>query len=242
MAAIRKADFARQAGVSPAAVSKACERGALIVTPVPGGDARVDPEHPANAHFLALHAQGYDSRGRPMPSYSRAGRPRPGNGVAAAAVQRGKAAHPSSGSSGRTSPSAGSAAAFDVDGIDLAQAISGLSLGGLASDAALDGELRRLQVSSGALLDLDRLLGNVANSIADGFNREGGMLVAVLNGIDQRLAALEQHAAGNEVAAAFARIEAGLGGQGEATRHRLDGVAEQIRRLIEVLAHHAERR
>ena len=143
MAAIRKAT--RTSGRCRAAVSKACERGALIVTPVPGGDARVNPEHPANAHFLALHAQGYAAAGgRCLRIQSRAARQ--GNGVAAAAVQRGKAAHPSSGSSGQTSPSAGSAAGFDVDGIDLAQAISGLSLGGLASDAALDGELRRFQV------------------------------------------------------------------------------------------------
>jgi hypothetical protein len=287
MARLLQVEFARKGGVSKQAITKALRHGKLVRDPAGG----IDPEHPVNTAWLALHREDFDSRGRDMATHSHAGRP-----LAAAAVGRGKAAASALGAPRRN---AGSAAAQDADaqlrtgvhldelhrddegGIDLAQLAAELRLDELSSGAALDNELRRLQVSGGALLDLDRLLGNVARTIADGFNREGEMLVAVLTGIDARLAALKQHGAGSDraevvtrlaalaegltgvpadiaelgrrlvpleqrlpdgLAAGFAKMETLLSGQGETTRHRLDSVGEQIRRLIEVLARHAERR
>jgi hypothetical protein len=58
-----------------------------------------------------------------------------------------------------------------------------------------DTGLHRLPLTATAHLDLDRLLSNIAGSIADGFNREGDLLVAVLTGIDDRLTAIERRAA-----------------------------------------------
>jgi hypothetical protein len=185
--AIRKAEIARQAAVSAAAVSKAADAGRLIVD----GAGLIDPAHPTNAQWLALHAQGYDSRGRPMSTHANTGRWR-----TARPQDERKEPKPGFAAGKRNLHSAGSAAASDDDGIDLAQLAAELRLDELSSGAALDDELRRLQVSSGAVLDLDRLLGNVARSIADGFNREGGLLVQVLSGIDDRLIALERRSDG----------------------------------------------
>lgn len=83
-------------------------------------------------------------------------------------------------------------APLDEGGIDLAQLAAELRLDELPPRPALDEEQRRLRIPGSALLNLDGLLNNVAKSIADGFNREGGMLVKVLTGIDDRLTAIER--------------------------------------------------
>ena len=119
----------------------------------------------------------------------------------------GERSAPPSGTPGRNGPSAASAAAFDVDGIDLDQAIAELRLGELSFDAALDGERHHLPVSSGALLDLDKLFDNLARVIAGGLNDGHERLTQVLLGIDRRLNAIEQHGTSGNGAAVLARFD-----------------------------------
>ena len=198
MAGVLQVEFARKGGVSKQAITKALRAGKLVRGPTGG----IDPAHPVNAAWLALHRDDFDSRGREMATHSHAGRPPATEpaGVAKAGPRRSRAGT----GNGRL---AASAAAFDDGSVDLAQLAAELRLDELSSGAALDDELHRLQVSGGALLDLDRLLGNIAKSIADGLNDGHGRLAAVLLSIDQRLATFERYAAGNDGAAALARFD-----------------------------------
>jgi hypothetical protein len=241
MPGLTQTALAARAGIKQPSVHRAVRRGRLLA----GDDGLIDPDERHNAEWLRLHVEGFDSAGRALA----ANHHRPV--VAPAEARNGRPSDPS----GRNGGSAGSAAAHDNGGLDLAQLAAELRLDELSPRPAIDREPQRLPVSGGALLDIPRLIDNLAKVVADSLNREGELLVAVLNGIDERLVALERRVASNDGAEILARLAtlaegltgvpagiAELGGQAEGTRHRLDVIAEQIRRLIEVLARYAERR
>ena len=60
MARLNQSEFARRAGVTPQAVSKALRAGHLIAGP----DGRLDPAARPNRHWLGLHQNGWNSRGQ----------------------------------------------------------------------------------------------------------------------------------------------------------------------------------
>jgi hypothetical protein len=105
---VRKIEIARRAGVSPAAVSKACDRGWLVVD----AEGMIDPDHATNVRWLSLHSEGYDSRGRAMSTHSRAGRPKP---MSATAAEKGRRPSTMAGRHGR--PAAASFSEADLDGL-----------------------------------------------------------------------------------------------------------------------------
>jgi hypothetical protein len=173
-------EFARTAGVSKQAITKALRHGKLA-RDAGGG---IDPEHPVNAAWLALHRDDFSSNGR-ADTHSHAGRLPAAEPASAAKVAPRHSLR-------RTETGNDPSAPLDEGGIDLAQLAAELRLDELPPRPALDEEQRRLRIPGSALLNLDGLLNNVAKSIADGFNREGGMLVKVLTGIDDRLTAIER--------------------------------------------------
>jgi hypothetical protein len=60
VATVRKSEFARLAGCSPAAVTLAVKSGALVAE----DDGRIDIERPGNKFWLGMHQQGFGSNGR----------------------------------------------------------------------------------------------------------------------------------------------------------------------------------
>jgi hypothetical protein len=213
--------YARSRGVVEGTVRKAILAGKII--PTAGG--QVDPEQADRNWYRwsRVAEPGQPAAAEPVaePAEARNGGP------------------PASRPSGRNGGSARSVAAPDDGGL-LARLADELHRDEMSSWPAVDREAHHFPVSGGAL-DLDRMTGNIAKVIADGLDREGGMLAQVLGGIDERLIALEQRIVSNDLAASLARTEALLTGQAEGTRHRLDVIAERIQRLIAILVRHAER-
>jgi hypothetical protein len=196
MAGVLQVEFARKGGVSKQAITKALRHGKLVRDPAGG----IDPAHPVNAAWLALHRDAFSSNGRAMDTHSHAGRP------PTAAAQPREGAHPSSGIFGRNGPSAGSAAAPGDDGIDIAQLAAGLSLDELQDDAALAALSRRTFARYDDQPRIEAFIDHVAKVLADAVYVRDGNIIAVLNGIDARLLALE-HGADDSGAETLARLD-----------------------------------
>jgi hypothetical protein len=72
---LTQTDFARVAGTSQQAVSRACRAGHLERT----ADGRLDPADPQNAQWAAMHLNGYSSQVRRLDSYRWRDREPPGS-------------------------------------------------------------------------------------------------------------------------------------------------------------------